>query len=211
MSIAYVQGNNNGSFAASLTLSGITVGNLLVLWGRFFGVGSIPTFTDGGGNTWHVGGSFSNGSSIHAMWYCLAASFTSSSPAFSGQGSFPEIVIEEFSASGGATWTFGSQTNGTGSQSSPTWSGGAQTVSVGDLVLGLFANETANGITFGSSSGFSYHLDSQGNTVVTDKVATGTSETPKVASNTSATVGWMSANFTATAPATPQRRISFID
>lgn len=210
MSIAYVNGATNGAFSTNVSLSGIGAGNLLVMWGRFFGAGT-PTFTDAGGNIWVLGGSFANGSSTCAMWYCLSAVGTVNAN-FSGAGTFPEIVIEQFSASGGGVWTLGgSPTTGTGSQSSGNWSAGAQTVTVGDLVLGLFENETTNGIGFGNAGGFTYHFDCQGNAVMTDKVAASTSETPQVGSNTTATVGWMSANFTASAPASASRRISFID
>jgi len=205
MSISFVQAAANAAPVATLNLTGITVGNLLVVWGRFAGAAGTPTFVDASGNTWTLSDViFSNGGTPCRMWYCLAATATTAQLTFSSAGTFPEIIILEYHASTG-TWSFpGSSVTATGSQGSGTWSASAKTVTVGDLVLGLFENETANGIVFSTAGAWTFRVDSDGNACASDKVAASTTETPQVGANATATVGSASVNFRASSPAAPK-------
>ena len=208
MAISFVNINNNGAFANTITLGSIVVGNLIVLWARFFGLSSAPTLTDSQGNSFTLGVDFQNGSSRCCMWYCLAATATSAGISFSAVGSFPEMLIEQWNTSTG-TWSWGgSPVTGIGTQSSPTWNSGAKTVSVGDLVFGLFENESTNGITFSTSGSWTYRGDSQGNVTITDRVAASTSETPALGSNTTVTgnAGTATINFSVVAPPSSNAR-----
>lgn len=198
----------NSANVGILSGSGVTLGDLISVWGRFFGEVSAPTFTDSIGNTWVTGAGFQNGSSWCQEYYCLAATHTSFSLAFTGAGSFSQIVGAQFS-SAGATWAAGSSSpqSSTGSQGSGTWTSTALTVTVSDLVLGLWENESANGITFSDTGGFTYiGASSAGNATMSYKTATSTSETPEIGSNTTGNVGWLARSFTPSTAGGPGTR-----
>lgn len=203
-----VQAFINSANVGVLSGTGVTVGDLISIWGRFFGETAAPTFVDSVGNTWVTGDGFLNGSSWCQEYYCLAATHTSFSMVFTGAGSFPQIVGAQFS-SAGATWSAGgsSPQHGTGSQGSGTWTSTALTVAVADLVLGLWENETANGINFSDAGGFT-HLGSAaaGNATMSYKVAASVSETPEIGSDTTGSVGWLARSFTPSTAGGPGTR-----
>lgn len=191
----------NSANVGVLSGTGLTVGDLAVVWGRFFGESSAPTFVDSVGNTWHASGvGFANGSSFCEFWWSVVT-HTSFSLNFTGAGSFPQIAGAQFS-SAGSSWALGGTTpaSSTGSQSSGVWSASAFAVAVGDLVIGFWENETANGITFSDAGGFTWIGNSSaGNVTMSSKIATGTSETAEITTNQTANVGWMTASFTPSA------------
>lgn len=187
----------NSANVGILSGTGLTIGDLVIVWGRFFGESSAPTFVDSQANTWHTGSGFANGSSFNQFWWS-EVSQTSFSLNFTGAGSFPQIAGEQFSSSG-STWALGgtSPASGTGSQSSGTWSASSFAVAVGDLVVGFWENETTNGITFGNAGGFTYiGASSAGNVTMSTKMAASASETPEITSSLTGNVGWMAASFT---------------
>ena len=136
---AHVQGNSNSggenesSIAVSLT--GITAGNLLVVWLTWGTADGAPTLSDGT-SSFTAGTKVSISGGYGQFFYRLSANGGNKTitATFSPNVDYPEITVSEIAASSGI-WAFDAQNTGTGTSASPA-SGVINTSGTEEVVFG---------------------------------------------------------------------------
>jgi hypothetical protein len=183
---------------SSASLTGVTVGNLLVLAG-LTGSGSDFSSVSDTHNTWHALAHAN--SNVSTIWYTIVTT-GGSLTITTGSGSFSAICVTEFSPGGGTITTDGTSSGATGS--STAGSTGAITLTATDLAVGAIG-EIGSGTGYTDAGGYTHDPNSvnyvggthYGVALVYNLTAT-TPTTPQVTLNSSTTWYGVGAAFTST-------------
>jgi len=142
--------SHTGAGNVALTLTGVTVGNLLILNGANNGATTFSTVGDTV-NTWTKITSKAGTGVTSEMWYAIVT--TGGSLTITAQnGSFGSISVIEFNSGGGVISLDGTAATNSGGSTSPTT--GNSTIVTPDLFVGGFGLSGVNSATMSSSGSY---------------------------------------------------------